>query len=217
MKNKSDQILKALKRVEQHLNRIRRQALNFSELSAEATIFLRGRFVNFSLDNQSLTISLDGEQVQYPLSYYESQWLPMPGQEVTVTRSASGAPKRAFYREESAMENDEPITTTGSPLIRGFGRGGMSIPPAPTRLYRIKRYLYKTKQLRLIDGSRSEVTLSLPEEFSTYYQSRFVSGDPMLFRIIDIPPGQFFVPLDIPESSTNTKARVLEILTGRNP
>ena len=197
-----------VKRLEQALKACTKKALDPDALIAPPRLTLRGIFMGFDEETQTLEVRMPGEpdDYYYPLSHYDGEWLPIPGQQVIITRSSRGAP--LWGRRSRAGK----AASNTWPRIIGFSRYGASIPPAPVLSYKVEEYDCSTRALRVRAASGEELQLTLPETFDDLYDPDIRFGEVLHFRVIDVFPGRYYIPIEIPTEPDNAE-RYAEILS----
>ena len=73
----------------------------------------------------------------------------------------------------------------------------MAIPAAPIRSFRVVGYNYEQGVLQLKGHGDERIQLSLPKNFAEYYDPNLRYGDILHYRVIDVMPGQYFIPLSL--------------------
>jgi hypothetical protein len=190
-----DLLVSQIKQLERSLQKVASKALDIEPLIAAPRLTLHGFFVGFHADTQTLEIRIPGESEHYfyPLSHYDGEWLPIPGQQVIVTRSSRGAPLWGLRTREH-----ENTTSATWPRIIGFTRGGQSIPPAPVASLKVIEYNCAERTLRLRSAADEELVLTLPGAFDAIYDPDIRFGQVLHFRMIDVFPGRYYIPIQLP-------------------
>lgn len=184
-----------LHRLEQNLAKLREQSLNNDQIAAPPRIYLRGYYESFDPLDQTLQIQISGSTEHYPLSCYNGAWLPMPRQQVVITRTHGFAPARSAMDFDGAEDADRRARERGAPQITAFAAHGKAIPEAPRVRYSVEGYSPREGQLRLRDTAAQVQFLKMPEEFARYYNPDIRNGQTMEFRIVRVPPKRYFIPL----------------------
>jgi hypothetical protein len=207
MKGPGDAISDLSRQVEQlalALRSTQQKALSLDQMSAPPRIGLHGQFEHFDPGHQALAVKLPGEPHihWYPLSYYDGEWLPIPGQQVMITRTRRGAPARAAGPRPRAPEphivrgtRSSAAGILGSPRIIGFGERGTAIPPAPVETLQVVAYDYRNRTLQVHRSGQPHCTLRLPPGFERFYDPDIRHGQRVRCRVIDVYPGRYYVPL----------------------
>lgn len=186
---KIDQLYTKLARDVDELDRAQRQlverAYRPQDLEIPPKVYLRGMYVQFDQSTECLEIKVNGERYYYPISQYDSAWLPFPGHQVLIFQTDTG------------------------PLISGFSAGGKRIPTACREILKLFRVLPNDKLwlFKHADGTSLYLPIPafLPEGIGLHLGAYYC------FKVVDALPSRYYLLESVLDShgSRDMRGRVL--------
>jgi hypothetical protein len=179
---------------------LKKRMLSTEKLAATPRNFLWGIFEDFDAETQTIRVRIGSDLVFYPLSYYDGEWLPMPGQAIIVAMTRRGAPQRARLARSQVRGGGADVAVC-APRIIGFTRRGIAIPGAPVLQCRVEEYVPEERFVVVRNAAGKRWTMRLPERYASIYDPDLRHAQVLAFRVIDVPPTKYFIPLE-PEQNT---------------